>query len=560
MKTKIFTLAAAALLFAACDDDKDVLVVSGSGSATLTTNVTGSIALNVDRADSAAVTFNWSNTNLSVNDGYAIPDITTNVLEFATSDDFGSTHSLTMTTDDSRTFTEAEVNAICLKLGIGDEGSNIFARIVTSYGNNLGKHYSNNVSFFVTPYVLDMSILHCFGKSGEEIGDEFAQLYSANNDRNYAGFFVTSSTWFNWYAFESDNAQFGSNADWKAFSFVEGNKNMWLPGSKGAFYITASVDKGEYTATHLGSMTVTGASGETTTSVDATNGLVKLAFNVAADNTTISIQSTTATYYDINTGADAGTTAEYALVFDDLGNVSYSTAAANAKGIVVSKAGDYTLTLNLYNRQPIYTIEAGTVDEPEVIETLYVSGLDDLIADGWTFDNTLSRQGDTQTYVGMVYAKSEYGFRIYTVNDWGDYYTAGETDGSLTFNGDGNIPMPSDGEGLYLITVDLQNLTYTAVRQDLGDDVYILGLNDKWEFDTPLAKTEDGIYEGQITISTASQWGFNINLFDGNWGIKYGGADGFIKYLGNSFTDDATLTAGTYTLTVNFKTRTYTIK
>jgi hypothetical protein len=103
----------------------------------------------------------------------------------------------------------------------------------------------------------------------------------------------------------------------------------------------------------------------------------------------------------------------------------------------------------------------------------------------------------------------------------------------------------------------LSGLTYDLTA--LGNEIWVVGLDDKWEFDMPLTATGTaGEYSGEITFVGASPWGFQIQL-DSSWNHYFGGSDGNLYYKGSNITDDAGLTPGTYTLTVNLIDGTYSI-
>ena len=60
------------------------------------------------------------------------------------------------------------------------------------------------------------------------------------------------------------------------------------------------------------------------------------------------------------------------------------------------------------------------------------------------------------------------------------------------------------------------------------------------------------------TITKASQYGFQIHL-DISWNHYFGGSNGKLSYKGNNLTEDKTLAAGTYKMTVNLIKGTYSI-
>jgi hypothetical protein len=142
---------------------------------------------------------------------------------------------------------------------------------------------------------------------------------------------------------------------------------------------------------------------------------------------------------------------------------------------------------------------------------------------------------------------------MFTAADWGaDYYTMGDAEGILAKNiKDRNIPAPE--AGTYLIKADVKNMTYELIKP--GDVIYLSGLNDNWDFNTTLQKTNEGVYSGTIEVAAVSKNGFRIYVESGNWNDYYGGTSGNLSFSGQSITDDTQV--GTYTLTVDLINETY---
>ena len=145
---------------------------------------------------------------------------------------------------------------------------------------------------------------------------------------------------------------------------------------------------------------------------------------------------------------------------------------------------------------------------------------------------------------------SEYGFKIYLNSNWDMFF--GGSEGTLAYTADGITDDASLAAGTYDLIVNLTQSSYTL----LGDEVYITGLNDVWDFSTVvLNKTEVGVYTGTAAIAAASTDGFTIQL-DESWSRYYGGSFESLSYLGDNITDEQSLAAGTYYITINFITNT----
>jgi len=147
---------------------------------------------------------------------------------------------------------------------------------------------------------------------------------------------------------------------------------------------------------------------------------------------------------------------------------------------------------------------------------------------------------------------SPWGCKLYLNGGW-DYFYGG-ADGVLEFTGTGIVDDATIGTGTFDLVSDILNNTYVF----LGDEIYIGGLNDVWDFTSVvLSKSSTGVYTGTATITTPSSWGIKIYL-DQSWNRFFGGSFSDMKYLGDNITDDQSLAAGTYNVTVDFINNTCT--
>jgi len=158
------------------------------------------------------------------------------------------------------------------------------------------------------------------------------------------------------------------------------------------------------------------------------------------------------------------------------------------------------------------------------------------------------------TTVNGVYSSSvtitktaPYGCKLYMNNSW-DYFYGG-SNGVLGYKTDGFTDDAIIGAGTYDLIADIRNATSYVY---LGSQIYIGGLNDKWDFtSTVLNKSAIGVYTGSVTITKASSYGMKIYITSGNWDRYFGGSFNSLSYLGSSITDDQSLAVGTYNITVD---------
>jgi hypothetical protein len=176
--------------------------------------------------------------------------------------------------------------------------------------------------------------------------------------------------------------------------------------------------------------------------------------------------------------------------------------------------------------------------------------------DDWNM-TTMDPTAVNGVYSGAVNitAASQWGFKLYLNGGWDDFY--GGANGALTFKGPGITDDAIVAAGNYDLIADIRNNEYALT----GNNVYIGGLNDVWDFSSVvLNRTSAGVYSGTATITTTSSWGIKIFLYQDNWDIFYGGSFTSMKFTGDNIIDDKSLAPGTYNVTVNFILNTCTFE
>ncbi|MGQ1889614.1 DUF5114 domain-containing protein [Thermophagus sp. OGC60D27] len=545
----------AVLALSSCEKDGDMIILKGHEASELTASETA-VVLSKDNDDEPVLSLSWSGSSLSATDeSMGVPSgVPVFRLQASASEDFQSV--VELEPDFSYyTFSGAKLNTWAKDAGLEpDVSSPLYFRIQSQLGENIAPKYSNVISVHVTPYVIDMSRLFLISA---DKADTLGILYSPDWNGEYRGF-VQASSWMNFYFLEGDDTLWGNDSDpgtpFELSNDQESMWNCWFPGNGGAYFVTMSTNDFSWSATWLPEIVATGDLVENDTlsfykSFDQWAGLL----NPSTENAQIALHSD-ALLYNVSTGdSDDGAIAT-TLYFEDAGN-GVVTFAESPGSFTIPTANTHTFILDFSDpTQWAYSLVEGNhlPQEEEEIPYLYLPGSKDgETGGGWTFDNYISQVNDT-IYAGVVYVNSQWGFQMFTANDWGaEYYTIGETEGSLVKNGDGNIPAPEPG--FFLITADLKNLSYALIP--LGDEIYLSGVNDVWDFNTTISKTGDGVYSGNIVVSTPSAYGFRIYPEKDNWNDYFGGADGSLYFLGSSLTDDSQ--AGTYTITLDLINMTY---
>lgn len=216
-----------------------------------------------------------------------------------------------------------------------------------------------------------------------------------------------------------------------------------------------------------------------------------------------------------------------------MGATEGTLAFKSGTNITAPSAGLYLIQADLKNLTYSHT----------PITSLSYAGLND----NWTM-TAMDATAVAGVYSSAVTinAASTWGCKLYLNNGWDNFY--GGASGALTFKGNGITDDAVIGAGTYDLIADIRNDAYVF----LGNEVYIGGLNDVWDFTSVvLTKSSTGIYTGTATITQTSTYGMKIYL-DQTWNRYYGGSFSSLSYLGSNITNDQSLAPGTYNVTVDF--------
>lgn len=559
MKTiKRFLIAIVSLAaFNACEKDGALITMSGLQQSDLMATASDVVLTQATNADNV-LTVSWTTSTLTVSDpNMSAPNVLVATLQISKSNDFSGTTTETVEPNLSRTFTGYELNTIAKNLGaVPGTATPLYFRIKSSIGANMAPVYSKVVTVNVTAYQIDMSVGFILDSKKADTG---FTLYSATSNGEYVGF-MGATAWYNYFLKEGDGTIWGNDAvSGTPFvaSSASGSWNFWFPGVGGCYYVDVNTSKKQWSALLIPALTVSGdISGDMT--FDRPN--VKWTIPFTATSTTLTVKlSGTGKQYNVSTGTTDASAIDTPVAFAQSGANLVLASQAGDLTFTVPQAGNYTLEINLSNPKG-WTISAveGSVQPPQVAQQVYLPGIDDGISGSWTFDNFLKLYNEDQlSYAGVVNVNSLWGYTINTEKDnWDEKYAFGTGDansGTLVHKSSTNIPAPA--AGLYLIDASLKGLTYklTPISK-----VYYTGLNDDWALTEMTETSTPGTYTSTITISKASQWGFQI-FVDDQWTNKFGGSNGSLVYNGANITDDQTLTPGTYTLIVNLAKGTYSI-
>lgn len=543
-----------------CEESGDKMYLTGLESSELIAS-SNKVALTQEQAEEIVLSVAWTKSTLSVSDpSVSAPDILATYIQVSTTEDFSANVTESFEKNLSKAYTGFQLNTIAQAISAEPEVESVFYfRLKGSVGANIAPVYSNIVEVSVTPYLIDMSKGTLLNKDKEETG---FTLYSPQTNGIYYGF-MGATSWQNFFLKEGNGTVWGNlgedGSDFLMSSDAETHWNFWFPETGGCYYVIMDTQKKAWSGLSIPTLSISGdLQGEMT--FDRPNVRWIYAFN-ATEAKTLNIQlKSTGKQYDYSTGTDATKAQDTPFAFVQNGNQLAIADQPQNIQVTVSGAGEYTLIVDLRDPQAwTCLVSSGSLEPEEVNPHIYPVGINDGITGGWNFDVTLNLYNEEDlAYAGVVDVNSLWGYGIYTEKDnWEGFYKLGEGDamsGTLLDKGSDNIPAPAPG--LYLINTSLKKLTYELTKVE--DKLYVSGLNDVWTFDVTLPATETkGVYKGEVTITQASGYGFQIHL-DTSWNHYLGGADGKLVFATN-IKDDATLAPGTYTLTVDLINGTYAI-
>lgn len=558
----IFAILALVVLATSCDKDGDNILLSGLEGGKLVA-MEKEVKLTQETSKQLALSLAWSNSTLSINNpNMDVPDILTTYIEVSTNSDFSSNVVESLETSTSKAYTGSELNTVAKNLSVeaGVE-TVLYFRLKGSIGSNIDPVYSNVVEVKVTSYTIDMSAGYILDSKMEETG---GYLYSATSNGVYTGF-MGATAWYNYYIKEGDGTIWGNDGvEGTAFLMSSEDDtakrwNFWFPGEGGCYYVEVNTPKKVWSALLIPTLTVSGDVNAEMVFDRANLKWTTVITTTSAKNLNIKLNGT-GKQYDYSTGDSAPVNTQVA--FSQSGTSLALSSQAGEISVNVPAAGEYTLTVDLSDPKG-WKCEAvsGTSGPVEVSQYLYISGVDDGSNGGsWTFENYLNLYNENElSYAGVINVNSLWGYAFYTEKDnWASVYKMASGDafsGTLVSGGETNVAAPA--AGLYLMDVSMKALTYNLSA--VGSSIYVSGLNDVWDFATVLSATSTvGEYKGNITITKASQYGFQIHL-DISWNHYFGGSNGSLTYKGSNLTEDKTLAAGTYNMTVNLIKGTYSL-
>ena len=565
MKTvkSLFAILMLLLTVTSCSKDGDNIYLSSPEGGTLTAT-TSDVVLAKSLRNTIVLSLAWTQSDLKVSDAsMSAPNVLQTKLQVSATQDFSGAIQESSESALSKAYTGSELNTLAKNLGLtAGNAAPLYFRLSVKTGDNMTPVYSNVVAVNITAYTIDMTVGFVLDSKKADTGNT---LYSATANGVYQGF-LGAGAWYNFFLMEGDDTTWGNDGvDGTAFlcSSADTKWNFWFPGQKGCYYTTVDTPNKKWSALYIPKLTVSGdLEGDMTFDKDSDRWT--LDFTATAAGTKSIKISGTSSLYNYDTGTDDTKAVAGTVGFGGTSDhITFGTSASDIT-VTVPSAGTYSLTLNLKNpKQWTCTAEKPYVAPVTVSKYLYVSGVDDGTSGSWTFDNFLTLySADAKAYEGVVSVNSLWGYKFYTTSgDWNSSYGMVDggtaTSGSIVAGGN-NITAPT--AGLYLFDVSMTNLTYSLTEVT---KVCYAGFNTtgdaggNWTMTEMTPTSTPGEYTAQVTLAGTCSWGAKIYI-NGSWDIFFGGSDGTMYYKGDGM--EKALGAGTYTLTVNLKTMTYTMK
>ncbi len=293
--------------------------------------------------------------------------------------------------------------------------------------------------------------------------------------------------------------------------------------------------------------------------------------------------------FTINIGLTAGKSYVFLPLNGDWGHKYGGTSAT---GGVLLKDGDVPgsntpapATTGVYQIVVNFQTNTYTLTAVPVPDNLYIVG--DATAGGWANPVPTPTQQFTQidavSFGLITYLTSSKGYLFLPSNgDWGHKF-GGSTDGTASGGGallaDGavpgsNTPAPSTS-GLYKIIVNFATNSYTVTPYSgtLPTNLYIVGdaTAGGWANPVPTPSqqfTQTSNAEFKLTLPLTGGKAYLFLPLNGDWGHKFGGTTDGTSTPASLLADGAVpgsntpapATSGTYTISVNFITNTFTVK
>lgn len=549
-----FVFLALTLLMGACDDDEQLTIIEPEAAFVLQQPGISNVFLNFSLPNNAALTMTW-NDDLTGSNSYTV--------EMALEDTFATP--VALGTSDTKSFS---ITVSDLNDAIRSAGATNFVDVAMYVRINSGSSLSNSVLYLVTTYPMDAPAFSSIAN-----GDAFV-LSLANNSVEAVNVMwddpVLDSTLGVDVTYYLEAATAGSDfatpldagnvLNMSSISLTNAQLNAAalnsgiLPDTAGDLdmrirSVISDTNTGAVLERISETVTINVTTYLTVLDLSTTWGIVGSAANDWGATPDLpfwktDVDGVLAAYVTLIDGEmKFRENNDWAVNYGD--NGADGTIELNGANIAVT-AGSYKVTLDFNNNT--YTLEEFSLG---IVGSAYNNW-------GATPDFMLEYDQYSDVFRGIVtLLDGEMKFRMN--NDWTVNYGDNGADGTIELNG-ANIATTA---GIYIVTVDLNNLEYTLESIDSVWGLVGSAFND-W------GATPDASFTRDWSRPFDDIWILNdVTLLDGeykirannDWAINYGdnGADGTLELNGANIVS----VAGTYTITLDFSdpnNPTYTVQ
>lgn len=565
---KLLAIFSTLLLLIACENDGDKYFLSTPEENELIAS-SDAVVLTEATAKLYALSFAWTDRTLQISDpDLKAPDVLKTTLQVALTEDFSG--ALVESTENglSKSYTGAALNIVANSLGVAaDVATPFYFRLKGTTGNNMKPVYSNVEKVTITSYQLDMRFAKLLDINAQDMN---LNLFSSSSNGIYSGF-IGAAGWMNFLFQEADGTIWRTaNSGGTGQPFIlttEGTWNVWFPSMEGCYFVNLDRQAKQWDALLIPSLTVTGIDDITMAYNRATNQWQGTFTTTETGDIAIQITGTGKQYNSMTVnGNDNAISDELAkdTPFAFNGNAHALTFGTTANDITVNipQAGECTLTIDLSNPQQWNaTVTAGGGSEPVYPEYLEMKGAGD-----W-YDLLYAKleAGKTAgTYRTVFQTTSNENFKIVDPVS-GTWYGADPNDLYKLSAADGNynIWFENADKKSYMINVDYANLTWapTEIKQ-----INVYGDFNNWDLTKDLMTYDasTGTWSATCEVNTIG-YGFyfllnndpaNINW---DWALKGTLEEGLYLTDGNGGNNILPAETGTYLITLDIKTMTFTM-
>ena len=572
LKLSLFTFMLAAVL-SSCDKVGNLPFYTNGSAAVLQASAT-TVAPTIADTGKTVLTYTWSDPKYTVD-----TSLVKSILELDTTGrNFAKEVTYTIPTKLSKGLTGRELNNILVGFGfkVGTAGK-LDARVTTSYSNNNEQYKSNVITISVTPFK-DSSALTSKNSS---VVCGLATSTQVGNVFNWSPSFKGVSGVV--YTLEYD--------------LVGQNFASPLSISVGTDIYTKSLTQAEVNNTAISSGIAGGASGNVEYRIKAVTAQgAKVYSNVV----NVNITSYAVALYVVGGSSPAGWTPSAAIAmipdprfpgtffcYANLTNAGYGikflsentswssptqiiygdansngtsgtiTSTGGGNNVIVPSDGVYRITVDLANNK--YYLQTGGIGAVGLVGAFQnwspssAIKMVSLAPNKFIFITNMSQNDEFKFHDGNAWDNS-----TSSVSRWYDF-TSGSSmiiDGT----GTGSNFKWSGATGNVRAIFDYSNVTSPTFSLTDGNGMWVIGDATAGGWDNNSASLPsltyqgNGIWQGTATLTTGS---IKFIVKKGSWDFSYGGAGGVLAYQNGP---NISVTAGTYTITVNEYAGTYTIQ